>query len=118
MTARHKVNIYDHANRKRLLGFIYADQLGVMRGKSWGFACMTGPVLAHYPGCPSDPTIIHVNLDIVESDERVPGTNGWGIYMALATKCPLKDLLRVDRFHLDGETDREHAIRMNSYRGY
>lgn len=113
MSERHKINVYDAGNRTRLLGFIYADKLGPRRGRSWEFATMTmGRTWWASPDDAPEPVVRDILLDIHETVEH----HGWAIRYDLVTKADLKDLLRIEAFHLPGETDREHAMRHNSYR--
>jgi hypothetical protein len=119
MKERLKITVFDAGNRKRQLGFIYADQIGEMRGKCWEFCAITSRSL-HEPWYmrdgPAEFDRVSVRFTIADCEETAPGTYGWVRHMALVTDCPLTDLLKIDRFHLPGETDREHAMRNNSYR--
>lgn len=114
MSGPHKVNVYDAGNRSRLLGFIYQPHLGPRQGKSWKFATfnMQGRWWTHPDNMPVEPIATTVLFHLLESYDH----GGWTSRFDLVTDAPLQDLLKIDRFHLPGETDREHAMRHNSYR--
>ncbi|TPJ33657.1 hypothetical protein [Mesorhizobium sp. B2-8-3] len=118
MSERLKITVFDAGNRKRKLGFMYADKIGQMHGKCWEFVACQYPF--HEPWYMRNPdpteTVTTVRFTVADCEETAPGSLGWVRQMALVTDAPLTDLMRLSGFHLPGETDREHAMRHNSYR--
>lgn len=124
MSERLKINIYDQANHKRLLGYVFADRLDRRAGPgrtptgTMQWACVTrdGPWYADPRRKIPEGSFCTVTLHVADDIDAPPNTYGWVRQSCLVTSSPLEDLLKMEHFHLPGETDREHAMRHNSYR--